>query len=78
MVCVIVRVIYILVGLDYLGMSYVEASGCTLVPPTHPLAILRLTKSKMAVKKKGGWHKVRRTYALYNRVRESGVEEEVA
>jgi hypothetical protein len=28
--------------------------------------------------KKGGWHKVRRTYALYNRVRESGVEEEVA
>lgn len=52
MVCVIVRVIYILVGLDYLGMSYVEASGCTLVPPTHLLAILRLTKSKMAVKRK--------------------------
>lgn len=39
-------------SVDCLRMSYVGASGCTLVPPTHPLAILRLKRARWQQKVK--------------------------
>ena len=72
----IVRVIYILSGLseDELCRSKWLYISTTNTPSCN----FAFDEEQDGSEKKGGWHKVRRTYALYNRVRESGVEEEVA